>query len=132
MCVFSRFDPLSGNSQLAISNRGKRQILHSSQLVLPIFWGGKDSCVPCVAAGLCVWLHSEGFNPIAEGIMYRADAGRADFFPFICWAGLCTSSLLRMGTPEEEKSLAKSLTLPSLCSPSVSYGEVSGSSQSFP
>lgn len=88
--------------------------------------------MPRVAAGLCVWLHSEGFNPVADGTTYRGDAGRADFFPFICWAGLCTSSLLRMGAPEEEKSLAKSLTLPSLYSPSVSYGEVSGSSQSFP
>lgn len=131
MCIFSRFDPLSGNSQLATSNRGKRQILHSSQLVLPIFGGPRTAVCPVWQQG-CVWLHSEGFNPVADGTTYRGDAGRADFFPFICWAGLCTSSLLRMGAPEEEKSLAKSLTLPSLYSPSASYGEVSGSSQSFP
>lgn len=47
------------------------------------------------------------FNPVSKGTVQLQgdDAGRANFFPLVCWVGLCTSNLLRMGALVKEKYL---------------------------
>lgn len=123
MFVSSRFYPRPRNLQ----QTSYKQLREEPDFALfpahsPHFLGVRRAICLCgLRAGYVT--AQPAFYPAAEGSvqLQRAAAPRANSLPLVCWVGLCTSSLLRMGASGEEKSLQSlwycllSCSLPSSC-----------------